>query len=149
MSCDFQPPSRSFGPAPHLSASSLVTRHLPLVTKSPVVHPLSSFSSSELRPLCVSALSVCRSTLNFQLLTLFSASRHTLLRSRSQRILFLLTEDSDAHRCGREVVYRRNYFHNYFLRFCERAAVRSKTLFRNALALHRSVSRRPHRRYLD
>jgi len=78
--------------------------------------------------------------------------RHThrpaLLRFRSQSILSFLTEDSDAHRCGREVVHRWNYFRNYFLRFGERAAMGSKILFRNALALHRPVPRRPHRGHL-
>src|SRR6266576_5917808 len=41
MSCDFQPPSRTFGPAPPPFRLFLATTHLSLVTKSPVVHPLS------------------------------------------------------------------------------------------------------------
>src|SRR5216684_2803328 len=70
---------------------------------------------------------------------LCSSARHALLRFRSQSILSFLTEDSDAHRCGREVVHRWNHRHNYFLYFflyCgERAAMGSKILFRNALAV--------------
>src|SRR5260370_34346841 len=49
--------------------------------------------------------------------TLSSNSRHTLLHSRSQSILSFLTEDSDANRCGREVVHRWNRHRHYFLRF--------------------------------
>src|SRR6266446_4508201 len=83
---------------------------------------------------------------------LCSSARHALLRFRSQSILSFLTEDSDAHRCGREVVHRWNHRHNYFLYFflyCgERAAMGSKILFRNALALHRPLPRRPHRCHL-
>src|SRR6266480_1925111 len=41
MSCDFQPPSRTFGPAPPPFRLFLATTHLSLVAKSPVVHPLS------------------------------------------------------------------------------------------------------------
>src|SRR5260370_39924162 len=84
------------------------------------------------------------STLNFQPSTLFSASRRTLLHLRSQSILSLLTEDSDANRCGRVVVHRRNRRRDYFVQFGDRAAVRPKTLFQNALALQRTVPRRPH-----
>src|SRR6267143_3257303 len=71
-----------------------------------------------------------------------------LLHSRSQRILFLLTEDSDAHRFGREVLHRWNHRRDYFLRYGKRPAVRSKTLLRNALALHRPLPWWPHRRHL-
>src|SRR6266446_9893928 len=77
-----------------------------------------------------------------------SRARIALLHSRSQRILFLLTEDSDAYRFGREVVHRWNRRRDYFLRSGKRAAVRSKTLLRNALALHRPLPRWPHRRHL-
>src|SRR5437879_5022171 len=68
---------------------------------------------------------------------------HALLRFRSQSILSLLAEDSDAIGCGREVVHRWNH-HDCFLYFNERTAIRPEALFRNALALHRTVSRRPH-----
>src|SRR6266852_808527 len=84
---------------------------------------------------------------------------HALLRLRRQSILSLLTEDSDAHRCGREVVHRWNHRRDYFLRFLywgERAAarpegrpaIRPETFLRNALALHWPVPRRPHRGHL-
>src|SRR5260370_730608 len=84
------------------------------------------------------------STLNFQPSTLFSASRRTLLHLRSQSILSLLTEDSDANRCSTQVVHRWNRRRDYFVHFGERAAARPKTLFRNALTLHRAVPRSPH-----
>src|SRR5712664_3436505 len=71
-----------------------------------------------------------------------------LLHSRSQRILFLLTEDSDAYRFGREAVHRWNRRRDYFLRCGSRAAIRSKTFLRNALALHRPLPWWPHRRHL-
>src|SRR5260370_19781768 len=60
---------------------------------------------------------------------LISIFRSTaLLRLRRESILSLLTEDSHANRCGREVVHRWNHRRDYFLRFffyCgERAAAR-------------------------
>src|SRR6266576_3727626 len=71
--------------------------------------------------------------------------RLALLRFGSQSILSLLTEDADANR---EVVCRWSRHHSYFLYFSmhfgERAAVRAEALFRDALALHWAVSRRPH-----
>src|SRR5437764_11446810 len=86
-------------------------------------------------------------------------ARCALLRFGGQSILCFLTEDWDANRCGREVVRRGNRRHNFSLRFflsfffyCgEYAAtrpegrryVRPKALFRNALAVHRAVPRRP------
>jgi len=44
--------------------------------------------------------------------TFLSADDPTLLHFRTQSILSLLVEDSDANRCGKEVVHRWNYFHN-------------------------------------
>ena len=44
--------------------------------------------------------------------TFLSADGPTLLHFRAQSILSLLVEDSDANRCGKEVVHRWNYFHN-------------------------------------
>src|SRR5205807_9156876 len=66
-------------------------------------------------------------------------------------ILSFLTEDSDANQCGREVVHLRIRLRGNIFRFGEGAAarpegrryVRPKALFRNALALHRAVPRRP------
>src|SRR5437879_5523635 len=107
---------------------------------------LSTFDS--LPPPPVSRLGFSPATFNFQPSALSPPNRRALLHFRSQSILSFLTEDSDANRCGREVVHRWNYFYNYFLRFDERAAVRTKILFRNALALHRPVPRRPHRGHL-
>src|SRR5260370_37158617 len=57
---------------------------------------------------------------------------HALLRFRSKSILSFLTEDSDAHQCGREVVHRWNrrgnnsryFFLRFFMYFVERAAAR-------------------------
>src|SRR6266481_763764 len=71
--------------------------------------------------------------------------RLALLRFRSQSILSFLTEDADANR---EVVCRWSRHHSYFLYFSthfgERAAVRAEAVFRDALALHWALSRRPH-----
>src|SRR5713226_403418 len=75
-------------------------------------------------------------------------SRHALLHYRSQSILSPFVEASDAKRCGREVVHRWTRRRDYFLHFGERPAIRPKTLFGNALALHRPVPRRPHRCHL-
>src|SRR5882762_365625 len=79
-----------------------------------------------------------------------------LLRSRSQSILSFLTEDSDANRCGREVVHHRIHLCGNIFQFGRRAAtrpegrpaIRPETFLRNALALHRPVPRRPHRGHL-
>src|ERR1700682_5433262 len=77
-----------------------------------------------------------------------SRARIALLHSHTQRILFFLTEGSDAYQFGKKVVlhcYRRR---GYFFRYGKRAAIRSKTFQRNALALHRSLPWGPHCRYL-
>jgi hypothetical protein len=51
VSCDFQPPSRSFGPPSPTLRLFNATSHLSLVTKSPVAHPLSGSMRCRLMPI--------------------------------------------------------------------------------------------------
>src|ERR1700674_30909 len=68
-----------------------------------------------------------------------------LLRSRGQSILLNFGEVPHVLRCKREMDFLRTNRHAHIRCTGGRAAVRSEILWRNALALHRPVPRRPHR----
>src|SRR5260370_11732771 len=88
------------------------------------------------------------SIFTFPLFIFLLAACPALLHPRSRSILSLFLEVSDAHLSGREVLHPRIHLHGNIFHFGERATIRSEALLRAALALHRAVSRRPHRGHL-
>src|SRR5437016_5252037 len=79
------------------------------------IQPSSAFSSETWKIIWTSILNLEFNTRSRGQASEVRGRRRALLRFGGQSILSFLTEDSDANRCGREVVQRGNHRRKYFL----------------------------------
>ena len=87
-------------------------RLAPILSGSRPFFPYESPACRDLVGVTITSHVLLLSNLKFHFSTFLTVDRPSLLHFRTQSILSLLVEDSDANRCGKEVVHRWNYFHN-------------------------------------